>query len=295
MPHTYGIDPIGWIQRRNFSMTTSLNETVKLNNGVEMPWFGLGVWQVEDGDEAKNSVNAAIKAGYIGIDTAAAYKNEKSVGEAIRESGANRDDLFITSKVWNGDQGYEETLAAFDATMEKLGLDVLDLYLIHWPVKGKYKDTWRAMEKLYKDGRIRAIGVSNFQPHHLDDLLADAEVVPAVNQVEFHPLLTQAELLDYCAKKGIQVEAWSPLARGLLFDNEVVTSLGEKYGKSPAQILLRWVLDKGVVVLTRSVKESRIIENADLFDFTLTPEDVTALEALNKNERTGPDPDNFNF
>jgi len=276
-------------------MTTSLNAKVKLNNGVEMPWFGLGVWQVEDGDEAKNSVNAAIKAGYIGIDTAAAYKNEKSVGEAIRESGANRDDLFITSKVWNGDQGYEETLAAFDATMEKLGLDVLDLYLIHWPVKGKYKDTWRAMEKLYKDGRIRAIGVSNFQPHHLDDLLEDAEVVPAVNQVEFHPLLTQNELLDYCAKKGIQVEAWSPLARGLLFDNEVVTGLGDKYGKSPAQILLRWVLDKGVVVLTRSVKESRIVENADLFDFALTPEDVTALEALNKNERTGPDPDNFNF
>jgi len=278
-----------------FGMTTSLTAKVKLNNGVEMPWFGLGVWQVEDGDEAKNSVKAAIKAGYIGIDTAAAYKNEKSVGEAIRESGANRDDLFITSKVWNGDQGYDETLAAFDATMEKLGLDVLDLYLIHWPVKGKYKDTWRAMEKLYKDGRIRSIGVSNFQPHHLDDLLADAEVVPAVNQVEFHPLLTQNELLNYCAQKGIQVEAWSPLARGLLFDNEVVKGLGDKYGKSPAQILLRWVLDKGVVVLTRSVKESRIVENADLFDFTLTPEDVTALEALNKNERTGPDPDNFNF
>ncbi|WP_172253772.1 aldo/keto reductase [Saccharibacillus deserti] len=276
-------------------MTTSLTAKVKLNNGVEMPWFGLGVWQVQDGEEAKDSVKAAIKAGYIGIDTAAAYKNEKSVGEAIRESGANRDDLFITSKVWNGDQGYEETLAAFDATMEKLGLDVLDLYLIHWPVQGKYKDTWRAMEKLYKDGRIRSIGVSNFQPHHLDDLLADAEVVPAVNQVEFHPLLTQNELLNYCAQKGIQVEAWSPLARGLLFDNEVVTGLGDKYGKSPAQILLRWVLDKGVVVLTRSVKESRIIENADLFDFTLTPEDVTALEALNKNQRTGADPDNFDF
>ncbi|WP_172199810.1 aldo/keto reductase [Saccharibacillus qingshengii] len=276
-------------------MTTSLTAKVKLNNGVEMPWFGLGVWQVQDGEEAKDSVKAAIKAGYIGIDTAAAYKNEKSVGEAIRESGANRDDLFITSKVWNGDQGYDETLAAFDATMEKLGLDVLDLYLIHWPVQGKYKDTWRAMEKLYKDGRIRSIGVSNFQPHHLDDLLADAEVVPAVNQVEFHPLLTQNELLNYCAQKGIQVEAWSPLARGLLFDNEVVTGLGDKYGKSPAQILLRWVLDKGVVVLTRSVKESRIIENADLFDFTLTPEDVTALEALNKNQRTGPDPDNFDF
>lgn len=276
-------------------MTTSLTAKVKLNNGVEMPWFGLGVWQVKDGEEAKDSVKAALKAGYIGIDTAAAYKNEKSVGEAIRESGLNREDLFITSKVWNGDQGYDETLAAFDATMEKLGLDVLDLYLIHWPVKGKYKDTWRAMEKLYQDGRIRAIGVSNFQPHHLDDLLADAEVVPAVNQVEFHPLLTQSELLNYCAQKGIQVEAWSPLAQGRLFDNEVVKGLADKYGKSPAQILLRWVLDKGVVVLTRSVKESRIVENADLFDFTLTPEDVTALEALNKNERTGPDPDNFNF
>lgn len=276
-------------------MTTSLTAKVKLNNGVEMPWFGLGVWQVKDGEEAKDSVKAALKAGYIGIDTAAAYKNEKSVGEAIRESGLNREDLFITSKVWNGDQGYDETLAAFDATMEKLGLDVLDLYLIHWPVKGKYKDTWRAMEKLYQDGRIRAIGVSNFQPHHLDDLLADAEVVPTVNQVEFHPLLTQSELLNYCAQKGIQVEAWSPLAQGRLFDNEVVKGLADKYGKSPAQILLRWVLDKGVVVLTRSVKESRIVENADLFDFALTPEDVTALEALNKNERTGPDPDNFNF
>ncbi len=276
-------------------MTTSLTAKVKLNNGVEMPWFGLGVWQVKDGEEAKDSVKAALKAGYIGIDTAAAYKNEKSVGEAIRESGLNREDLFITSKVWNGDQGYDETLAAFDATMEKLGLDVLDLYLIHWPVKGKYKDTWRAMEKLYQDGRIRAIGVSNFQPHHLDDLLADAEVVPAVNQIEFHPLLTQSELLNYCAQKGIQVEAWSPLAQGRLFDNEVVKGLADKYGKSPAQILLRWVLDKGVVVLTRSVKESRIVENADLFDFALTPEDVTALEALNKNERTGPDPDNFNF
>ncbi|GGN98010.1 aldo/keto reductase [Saccharibacillus kuerlensis] len=276
-------------------MTTSLTAKVKLNNGVEMPWFGLGVWQVKDGEEAKDSVKAAIKAGYIGIDTAAAYKNETSVGEAIRESGVNREDLFITSKVWNGDQGYEETLAAFDATMEKLGLDVLDLYLIHWPVKGKYKDTWRAMEKLYKDGRIRSIGVSNFQPHHLDDLLADAEVVPAVNQVEFHPLLTQNELLNYCAQKGIQVEAWSPLAQGRLFDNEVVKGLSEKHGKSPAQILLRWVLDKGVIVLTRSVKESRIVENADIFDFVLTPEEISSLEALNKNERTGPDPDNFNF
>lgn len=276
-------------------MTTDIRSTKKLNNGVEMPWFGLGVWQVEEGEDATKSVTAAIKAGYISIDTAAAYKNEESVGKAIRESGVAREDLFITSKLWNGDQGYESALAAFDSTMEKLGLDVLDLYLIHWPVKGKYKDSWRAMEKLYKEGRIRAIGVSNFQPHHLDDLLADAEVVPAVNQIEFHPLLTQNELLDYCAQKGIQVEAWSPLAQGKLFDNEVVTTIAEKYGKSPAQVLLRWVLDKGVVVLTRSVKEERIVDNANIFDFQLTADEVDQLNALNKNERTGPDPDNFNF
>lgn len=276
-------------------MTTDIKTTVKLNNGVEIPWFGLGVWQVEEGEDATKSVTAAINAGYVLIDTAAAYKNEESVGKAIRESGVSRDQLFVTSKLWNGDQGYESTLAAFDDTMNKLGLDVLDLYLIHWPVKGKYKDSWRAMEKLYKEGRIRAIGVSNFQPHHLDDLLADAEVVPAVNQVEFHPLLTQNELLDYCAQKGIQVEAWSPLARGKLFDNETVKAIGEKYGKSPAQVLLRWVLDKGVIVLTRSVKEERIVDNANIFDFQLTTDEIDQLNALNKNERTGPDPDNFNF
>lgn len=276
-------------------MTADIKTTVKLNNGVEIPWFGLGVWQVEEGEDATTSVNAAIEAGYVLIDTAAAYKNEESVGKAIRESGIPRDQLFVTSKLWNADQGYESTLAAFDATMDKLGLDVLDLYLIHWPVKGKYKDSWRAMEKLYKDGRIRAIGVSNFQPHHLDDLLADAEVVPAVNQVEFHPLLTQNELLDYCTQKGIQVEAWSPLARGKLFDNDVVKTIADKYGKSPAQVLLRWVLDKGVVVLTRSVKPERIADNANIFDFQLTTDEIDQLSALNKNERTGPDPDNFNF
>ncbi|MFD1887142.1 aldo/keto reductase [Paenibacillus wenxiniae] len=276
-------------------MTTDIKTTVKLNNGVEIPWFGLGVWQVEEGEDATQSVTAAINAGYVLIDTAAAYKNEESVGKAIRESDVPRDQLFITSKLWNADQGYESTLAAFDATMDKLGLDVLDLYLIHWPVKGKYKDSWRAMEKLYKDGRIRAIGVSNFQPHHLDDLLADAEVVPAINQVEFHPLLTQNELLDYCAQKGIQVEAWSPLARGKLFDNDVVKTIADQYGKSPAQVLLRWVLDKGVVVLTRSVKPERIADNANIFDFQLTTDEIDQLSALNKNERTGPDPDNFNF
>lgn len=276
-------------------MTTDLISVKKLNNGVNMPWFGLGVWQVEDGNEAIDSVKAALKSGYRAIDTAAAYGNEESVGKAIKESGIARDELFITSKVWNKDQGYESTLAAFEETMKKLDLDVLDLYLIHWPVAGKYKDTWRAMEKLYKDGRIRAIGVSNFQTHHLDDLLADAEVVPAVNQVEFHPLLTQSELLAYSEEKGIQLEAWSPLARGKLFDNEVIKEIADKYGKEPAQVILRWVLDKGVVVITRSVKEKRIASNAEIFDFKLTVEEIDRISALNKNERTGPDPDNFDF
>ncbi|WDF50596.1 aldo/keto reductase [Paenibacillus sp. KACC 21273] len=276
-------------------MTTDLISVKKLNNGVNMPWFGLGVWQVEDGNEAIDSVKAALKSGYRAIDTAAAYGNEESVGKAIKESGIARDELFITSKVWNKDQGYDSTLAAFEQTMKKLDLDVLDLYLIHWPVAGKYKDTWRAMEKLYKDGRIRAIGVSNFQTHHLDDLLADAEVVPAVNQVEFHPLLTQSELLAYSEEKGIQLEAWSPLARGKLFDNEVIKEIADKYGKEPAQVILRWVLDKGVVVITRSVKEKRIASNAEIFDFKLTVEEIDRISALNKNERTGPDPDNFDF
>lgn len=276
-------------------MTTDLISVKKLNNGVNMPWFGLGVWQVEDGNEAIDSVKAALKSGYRAIDTAAAYGNEESVGKAIKESGIARDELFITSKVWNKDQGYESTLAAFEETMKKLDLDVLDLYLIHWPVAGKYKDTWRAMEKLYKDGRIRAIGVSNFQTHHLDDLLADAEVVPAVNQVEFHPLLTQTELLAYSEEKGIQLEAWSPLAQGKLFDNEVIKEIADKYGKEPAQVILRWVLDKGVVVITRSVKEKRIASNAEIFDFKLTVEEIDRISALNKNERTGPDPDNFDF
>lgn len=276
-------------------MTTDLISVKKLNNGVNMPWFGLGVWQVEDGNEAIDSVKAALKSGYRAIDTAAAYGNEESVGKAIKESGIARDELFITSKVWNKDQGYESTLAAFEETMKKLDLDVLDLYLIHWPVAGKYKDTWRAMEKLYKDGRIRAIGVSNFQTHHLDDLLADAEVVPAVNQVEFHPLLTQSELLAYSEEKGIQLEAWSPLAQGKLFDNEVIKEIADKYSKEPAQVILRWVLDKGVVVITRSVKEKRIASNAEIFDFKLTVEEIDRISALNKNERTGPDPDNFDF
>ncbi|MFW2110291.1 glyoxal/methylglyoxal reductase [Bacillus spizizenii] len=276
-------------------MPTSLKDTVKLHNGVEMPWFGLGVFKVENGSEATESVKAAIKNGYRSIDTAAIYKNEEGVGIGIKESGVAREELFITSKVWNEDQGYETTLAAFEKSLERLQLDYLDLYLIHWPGKDKYKDTWRALEKLYKDGKIRAIGVSNFQVHHLEELLKDAEIKPMVNQVEFHPRLTQKELRDYCKEQGIQLEAWSPLMQGQLLDNEVLTLIAEKHNKSVAQVILRWDLQHEVVTIPKSIKEHRIIENADIFDFELSQEDMDKIDALNKDERVGPNPDELLF
>ncbi|NLS89060.1 aldo/keto reductase [Bacillus subtilis] len=276
-------------------MPTSLKDTVKLHNGVEMPWFGLGVFKVENGSEATESVKAAIKNGYRSIDTAAIYKNEEGVGIGIKESGMAREELFITSKVWNEDQGYETTLAAFEKSLERLQLDYLDLYLIHWPGKDKFKDTWRALEKLYKDGKIRAIGVSNFQVHHLEELLKDAEIKPMVNQVEFHPRLTQKELRDYCKAQGIQLEAWSPLMQGQLLDNEVLTQIAEKHNKSVAQVILRWDLQHEVVTIPKSIKEHRIIENADIFDFELSQEDMDKIDALNKDERVGPNPDELLF
>ncbi|GEK26038.1 glyoxal/methylglyoxal reductase [Bacillus spizizenii] len=276
-------------------MPTSLKDTVKLHNGVEMPWFGLGVFKVENGSEATESVKAAIKNGYRSIDTAAIYKNEEGVGIGIKESGVAREELFITSKVWNEDQGYETTLAAFEKSLERLQLDYLDLYLIHWPGKDKYKDTWRALEKLYKDGKIRAIGVSNFQVHHLEELLKDAEIKPMVNQVEFHPRLTQKELRDYCKEQSIQLEAWSPLMQGQLLDNEVLTQIAEKHNKSVAQVILRWDLQHEVVTIPKSIKEHRIIENADIFDFELSQEDMDKIDALNKDERVGPNPDELLF
>ncbi|MDU7575323.1 MAG: glyoxal/methylglyoxal reductase [Bacillus subtilis] len=276
-------------------MPTSLKDTVKLHNGVEMPWFGLGVFKVENGSEATESVKAAIKNGYRSIDTAAVYKNEEGVGIGIKESGVAREELFITSKVWNEDQGYETTLAAFEKSLERLQLDYLDLYLIHWPGKDKYKDTWRALEKLYKDGKIHAIGVSNFQVHHLEELLKDAEIKPMVNQVEFHPRLTQKELRDYCKAQGIQLEAWSPLMQGQLLDNEVLAQIAEKHNKSVAQVILRWDLQHEVVTIPKSIKEHRIIENADIFDFELSQEDMDKIDALNKDERVGPNPDELLF
>ncbi|WP_434748329.1 aldo/keto reductase [Paenibacillus amylolyticus] len=272
-----------------------VQDTTTLNNGVKMPWLGFGVFKVKDGAEVVDAVKTAINAGYRSIDTAKVYNNESGVAQGIRESGIAREDLFITTKVWNSDQGYESTLAAFEESMQRLELEYLDLYLIHWPVKGKYKDTWRALEKLHKEGRIRAIGVSNFQIHHLEDLMMDATIKPAVNQVELHPLLTQKELRDYCSKHEIQIEAWSPLGQGNLMEHALLQNIAAKYGKSPAQVILRWDLQNGIVTIPKSVTPERIHANTELYDFELTAEEIEQINGLNENKRFGSDPDNFNF
>ncbi|MEK4042874.1 aldo/keto reductase [Paenibacillus sp. FSL H8-0048] len=272
----------------------NLKSATKLANGVEMPWFGLGVFKVQEGQEVIDSVKAAIKAGYRSIDTASVYGNEEGVGQAIRESGVAREELFITTKVWNTEQGYDSTLAAFDQSLSKLGLDYADLYLVHWPIRAKYKDTWRAIEKLYADGKVRAIGVSNFQIDHLEDLLTVAKVKPMVNQVELHPLLNQQELREYCKAQGIQIEAWAPLAQGHLLDNEVLAEIAAHHNKTLPQVILRWDLQNGIVTIPKSVKEERIIANADIFDFELSEEESSRINGLNRDQRFGSHPDRFN-
>ncbi|UII77545.1 aldo/keto reductase [Flagellimonas sp. HMM57] len=274
---------------------TDLQGTFKLHNGVQMPYFGLGVYLSKDGNEVISAVREALNHGYRHIDTAAIYKNEQGVGTGLRESEVDRKDVFVVSKVWNDDQGYDSTLKAFDASLERLGMDYLDLYLIHWPKGELSKDTWRAMERLYQEQRIRSIGVSNFLQHHLEDLLTEAEVVPMVNQMEFHPYLVQQDLMDFCIQNKIQYEAWSPMMQGKIFDMDEFKQLGEKYNKTAAQIVLRWDLQKGVVTIPKSSKKERIIANADVFDFELSPEDVQLLDNLDKGHRFGPNPDNFDF
>ncbi|PEJ56490.1 MULTISPECIES: aldo/keto reductase [unclassified Bacillus (in: firmicutes)] len=276
-----------------------MNNLVKLNNGLEMPIIGLGVFQVEDGQVVIDSVKAAIRNGYRSIDTAAIYQNEEGVGqgikEALEENGLKREDLFITSKVWNADLGYQSTIDAFELSLKKLGLDYLDLYLIHWPVEGKYVESWKALETLYKDGKVKAIGMSNFQIHHLKEVMATAEIMPMVNQVELHPMLSQVELREFLKENSIQVEAWAPLMQGGLFENETLLEIANKHNKSIAQVVLRWHLQNGIVIIPKSIKEHRIQENANLFDFELTQEDMEQINSLNQNHRVGPDPDNFDF
>jgi methylglyoxal/glyoxal reductase len=274
---------------------SDIRGTVKLQNGVAMPYFGLGVFQVHDGGEVVQAVQTAFSAGYRHIDTASLYGNERGVGQAIASSTIPRNEIFVTSKVWNSDQGYDNTLRAFDRSMKLLGFDTLDLYLVHWPVKGKYVETWRALEQIYAEGRARAIGVSNFLRHHLEDLLPHCTVVPMVNQLEFHPRLVQQDLLDFCVAHKIQYEAWSPLMQGKIFTIRELQVLAAKYGKNIAQLVLRWNLQKDVVTIPKSVHTDRIISNAQIFDFEISPADIAAIDRLDRHERVGADPDNFNF
>jgi len=269
--------------------------TVPLNNGVPIPQLGFGVFKVPPAQTA-DIVGRALAAGYRHIDTAAMYGNEEGVGRAIAESGIPRDELFVTTKLNNDAHGTDEPLRAFEDSRRKLGLDVVDLYLVHWPLprQGRYVETWRALEKLLEEGAVRAIGVSNFQPAHLQRVLDETGTVPAINQVELHPYLTQDALRAVDADHGIATEAWSPLAKGgTLLREPVVTSLAEKYDRTPAQIVLRWHLQLGNVVIPKSATPSRIEENTDVFDFELAPDDVADISGLNRDERTGPDPDTF--
>jgi len=272
-----------------------ISSKVKLNNGIEMPWLGLGVFESEEGAEVENAILTALSNGYRSIDTAAMYHNEKGVGKAIKKSGIPREEIFVTTKVWNSDQGYRSTFEAFEKSLDKLDLSYVDLYLIHWPKGKKSVDTWKAMEELHKRGKIRAIGVSNFLVHHLEDFLPECNVSPTVNQVEFHPELIQPDLLKYCKIKGIQMEAWSPIMKGAVNNIPLLHELASKYGKSPVQIVLRWDIQKGVVTIPKSAQPERIISNADIFDFEISSEDMKKIDGLDKNNRTGFHPDRIMF
>ncbi|WP_425412017.1 aldo/keto reductase [Lysinibacillus contaminans] len=276
----------------------SLQDTIKLNNGVEMPGIGLGVFQVEN-DTTAEIVKNAIEVGYRSIDTAAIYGNEAGVGKGIKQAlastGLKREELFITSKVWNTGLSYAETVAAYDESLQKLELDYLDLYLIHWPGKNKYAESWRALEDLYKEDKIKAIGVCNFNISHLQDLLKTARVTPVINQVEFHPRLQQLALRSFCKEHNIQLEAWAPLMQGGLLEDHTIAKIAEKYGKSNAQVILRWDIQNGVVTIPKSVRKERMIQNADIFDFSLTDEELQVINAMNLDKRVGPDPSEFDF
>lgn len=273
----------------------SLADKVKLNNGVGIPQVGLGVWRASDGPETRDAVRWALELGYRSIDTAALYANERSVGEGFRDSGLKRGEVFITTKVWNPDQGYEKTLAAFDKSLNELGMDFVDMYLAHYPVTDLYLETWRALEKLYQEGRVRAIGVSNFHPYHLDTLLANCTVKPVVNQIELHPYLTQKGNLLHNTARDVLVEAWAPLAKGRALGEKVITGIAEKYGKTPAQVVLRWELQQGIIIIPKSVHRERILENSLIFDFSLTSEEMLDIDGLDRNGRIGTDPEKMTY
>jgi 2,5-diketo-D-gluconate reductase A len=271
--------------------------SIALNNGVEIPQLGFGVFQIKP-EETVEATTAALEVGYRHIDTAEMYGNEKEVGEAVRRSGIPRDQVFVTSKLNNGFHARDAALKAFDGTLEALGFDYLDLFLIHWPLPGidvDYVETWKAMEEIYDSGRARAIGVSNFKEHHLRRLLGDSVVRPAVNQIEIHPYLAQDDLRAFDADHEIVTEAWSPIAQGKVLDDPAVVAIAERLGRTPAQVVLRWHIQRGDVVFPKSVTRSRIEENFALFDFELGADDMASITGLDRGERTGPDPDEFNY
>ncbi|UTH13260.1 aldo/keto reductase [Macrococcus equipercicus] len=276
-----------------------METTVTFHNGNTMPQVGLGVFRVQEGQEAVDAVKHAIISGYRSIDTAMIYKNEQSVGEGIRlgleAAGIDRSELFVTSKIWLDDFGFDTAIQAYEASLERLGLDYLDLYLIHWPGTdtAKFIDTWKALEQLYNEGKVRNIGVSNFSVEHMEALLAQAAVKPAINQVEFHPYFDQKQLRDYLAGKQIVMESWSPLMNGEILTNEVISNIAEKHGKTPAQVVIRWNIENDVVVIPKSVTPARIEENLNVFDFQLSQEDLYEIEQLNEDRRIGPDPAGF--
>jgi len=274
----------------------SLQATTTLNNGAQMPWLGLGVWQAGDDAATERIVRQAIELGYRSIDTARIYGNERGVGRAIRDSGVRREELFVTTKVWTDDIRAGRVPAAFDRSLELLGLEYVDLYLVHWEIPGRITSTWRAMEALLRGGRVKTIGVSNHLRPHLDELLAAAHVVPAVNQLEFHPYLQSRPLVDFCRGRKIQVEAWSPLMQaGSLLQDRTLQEIARRHGKSVAQVILRWDVQGGVVTIPKSAHPRRLAENAGVFDFALTAEDMKAIAALDRDRRSGADPADVRF
>ncbi len=276
-------------------MIDCIKDYTTLNNGIKMPWLGFGVFKVPEGEVVENAVKSALETGYRHIDTAALYGNERGVGKAIRASGVPREDIFLTTKVWNDDQRKQRIHVAFEESLNRLDTDYVDLYLIHWPVKGFYQQTWKSMEEIYKSGKTKSIGISNFLVHHIEDILGDCQIAPAVNQVEFHPFLRQPELLKFCQSKNIQLEAWAPLIQGGFAGVRDFEQIAEKYHKSPAQVILRWDLQHQVVTIPKSTNPKRIAENAAIFDFELSAEDMQKIDQLDKGNRVGPDPDHFDF
>lgn len=269
----------------------TVDSTVTLENGVEMPRFGLGTYKSQPGAEVAHAVEAALRAGYRSVDTASLYANEEGVGEGLRASGVPREEVFLATKVWNTEQGYEGALDAIDRSLSKLGTDYVDLYLVHWPIQEHLGATWRAMEEVYDSGKARAIGVCNHLPHHLAELMRDATVAPMVDQVEFHPRLQQPSLQAFLAEHDIALEAWAPVMRGAVNDIPELVEIARAHGATPAQVSIRWILQMGYVVIPKSVHDDRIVENADVFDFELTDDEMEVIDTLDQGHRLGPDPD----